>query len=285
MSAISTNGININYPTPGVNNSTQGFRDNFNAIKTGLDTAKTELDSLQTKVILKSALPGTSLNNDMANALISNASIRSFRSTTYNLGSSIPETLVIDVSKADVQYGTIVQDTVISFGGWSPTGTQSSVQLNLTVSNIAANIVLPTSTFNSQGILTNGLTTTARVLENYVSNGLPGVNTTYTNQVTVPAGVYDLQFKFTSINCGATIDMYPLNRNQVAGKMELRRPSKFGARGDTPGTFCTDGANIYVCVNTYNARYTAEEEAYYQVPGLAGQKKILWGYIALNAVG
>jgi hypothetical protein len=284
MSAINTNGININYPTPGVNNSSQGFRDNFNSIKTNLDTTKTELNELQNKVILKSALSGTSLNNDMANALISNASVRNFRAPTYNLGSSIPSTLVIDISKADVQYGTIVQDTVISFGGWSPTGTQSNVQLNLTIANISANIVFPSSTFNSQGILTNGMTTSARVLENYGSNGLPGINTTYSNQISAPAGITDLQLKFSSVNCGATIDVYPLNRSQIAGKMELRRPSKFGAQGDTPGTFCTDGANLYVCVNTYNARYTQEEEDYYQVPGLAGQRKILWGYVALNAV-
>jgi hypothetical protein len=194
MSAINTNGININYPTPGVNNSSQGFRDNFNSIKTNLDTTKTELNELQNKVILKSALSGTSLNNDMANALISNASVRNFRAPTYNLGSSIPSTLVIDISKADVQYGTIVQDTVISFGGWSPTGTQSNVQLNLTIANISANIVFPSSTFNSQGILTNGMTTSARVLENYGSNGENNNNNNNESESMIQSTTRSLKF-------------------------------------------------------------------------------------------
>ena len=37
MSSINTNGINTNYPVPGVNNNSQGFRDNFAAIKTNLN--------------------------------------------------------------------------------------------------------------------------------------------------------------------------------------------------------------------------------------------------------
>ena len=42
-SAINTNGINVNYPVPGINNSSQGFRDNFTAIRTDLNTAATEI--------------------------------------------------------------------------------------------------------------------------------------------------------------------------------------------------------------------------------------------------
>ena len=76
MSNINTNGINSSYPVPGVNNSTQGFRDNFSSIKTNLNTAYEELSDLQDKVIVKSALNSTALNNDMANTLISNASVR-----------------------------------------------------------------------------------------------------------------------------------------------------------------------------------------------------------------
>ena len=39
MSAINTNGLNVNYPVPGVNNNSQGFRNNFTNIKQNLDTA------------------------------------------------------------------------------------------------------------------------------------------------------------------------------------------------------------------------------------------------------
>ena len=49
MSTINTNGINVNYPIPGQNNSTQGFRDNFSAIKTNINTAGQEITELQQK--------------------------------------------------------------------------------------------------------------------------------------------------------------------------------------------------------------------------------------------
>ena len=62
MSNINTNGININYPVPGTNNSTQGFRDNFASIKNNLTSAKTEITDLQSKVLVKSALSDTTLD-------------------------------------------------------------------------------------------------------------------------------------------------------------------------------------------------------------------------------
>ena len=49
-SAINTNGINVNYPVPGVNNNSQGFRDNFRNIKNNLNTARLEINDLQANV-------------------------------------------------------------------------------------------------------------------------------------------------------------------------------------------------------------------------------------------
>jgi hypothetical protein len=252
MSAINTNSLNVNYPTPGINNSTQGFRDNFTTTKTNLDTAKTEITDLQTKAIVKSGLNGITLNNDMNGTLISNALVRSFTATTHNLGSSIPSSLFIDVSKGDVQYGTIDKDTTISFGGWGRTGTQSNLELRLTVANSSATIYFPDSTFNAGAVLTQGMTTSARVLENYGSNGYPTTNTTYSNQVTAPAGVQTLQYKLSTVDCGQTLDIYPLNRNQIAGRIELRKPLSIGAPGDTAGAICTDGEKVYICIGIYD---------------------------------
>jgi hypothetical protein len=107
MSTINTNGVDVNYPVPGINNNSQGFRDNFASIKTNLNTAGTEITDLQNKVVLKQALSNTTINNDMANTLISNAATRSFRATTYNLGNALSGTVLIDVSLADVHIGTI----------------------------------------------------------------------------------------------------------------------------------------------------------------------------------
>ena len=98
MSQINTNGINTNYPVPGQNNSSQGFRDNFSQIRTNLDTAANEITDLQNKVVVKAALDDTVINNDMANTLISNASTRGFRSTSYNLGNALSGTVLVNAN-------------------------------------------------------------------------------------------------------------------------------------------------------------------------------------------
>lgn len=252
MSNINTNGINASYPVPGVNNSTQGFRDNFTSIKTNLSTAGEEISDLQQKVVVKSALNGTAINNDMANTLISNAAIKSFRATTYNMGNSLPSTILVDVSKGDVQYGTIVQDTIINFAGWAPSGTQSNVQLNLTISNSSATIRFPDTYYNASNIVISGMRGSSRLLENFISNSSPAANAICTNQVTIPAEVSELQYKLSTTDCGSTLDIEPINRNQIAGRISLRIPSAIGTLGDFPGAICTDGDNLYICAGQYD---------------------------------
>jgi hypothetical protein len=241
-----------------VNNSTQGFRDNFISIKNNLDTSKTELDDLQSKVIVKSALSGKTLDNNMANVLISNASIKGFRQPMHNLGSNINDTLLIDVTKGDVQYGTITGDTTLSFAGWAPSGTLCSVQLNLTIAtnpdgyHIPYVLYFPSSRFNSQVVLTSGMDATVSLLENYGASGNPAAGATVTNQISAPAGVTELQLKFSTVNCGITLSVQPLNRNLKASFINLRTPIPTGAPGDGPGAICMDYSMVYVCVGTYD---------------------------------
>ena len=146
MSTINTNGINVNYPVPGVNNSSQGFRDNFAAIKTNLDTAGSEISDLQSKVVLKQALANTTINNDMGNTLISNAATRNFRATSFNLGNALANTVSVDTTLADVFYGTISANTTLSFTNWAPAGTERVIQLQLAVSNANAFLTLSENT-------------------------------------------------------------------------------------------------------------------------------------------
>lgn len=267
MSNINTNSIDTNYPVAGVNNSTQGFRDNFTSIKINLDAASNEITDIQNKAVVKSALLNTSLNNDMANTLISNASVRSFRATTYNLGSNLSGTVLINASLGDVQYGVITQNTAISFGGWAPAGTQSNVTLHLTVANANAYVSFPNTTVNPAGTITQGMTATARLLENFYSNvGSFTANITYTNVVSCPAGVNELKYVISTTDCGTTLDVLPANRNQKASQIPTRQPTSLGIQGDAPGQICTDGAYLYVCVGTYNGT------------------NAIWGKIALTAV-
>jgi hypothetical protein len=252
MSEINTNGMNVNYPIPGINNSTQGFRDNFSSIKTNIDAAGTEISELQQKVILKTALSSSTINNDMSGTLISNASVRGFRTTTYNLGNDISGIKTIDVTKADVQYGTITGNTTLQFGGWSPSGTQSNVQLLLTVANSNAYITFPDTVCQYDSSINTGMKAGARLLENYTSNGSPGSSVTYTNKVSVPNNVSVLHYEFSTENCGSTIEVAPINRNQKANQISVRTPTATGNVGDTQGTICSDSTYLYVCTGNYD---------------------------------
>jgi hypothetical protein len=230
MSTINTNGLNVNYPVPGVNNNSQGFRDNFNTIKTNLDVAGTEITDLQTNVVLKSALQNSVLNNDMANTLISNAAVRSFRHTTYNLGNSLSGTVLVDVSLGDVQIGTVSGNVTFTFGSWAPTGTQSNVQLQLSVSNANAVISFPEQVIQSNG---NYGTT---LLENYA-------NVANVPTVTVPYGVTQLDYNLSSVDCGDTITIEPYNRPQQTTQVQQRLVPPTGFLGDVAGTITL--GNVY----------------------------------------
>ena len=225
-SAINTNGINVNYPVPGVNNSSQGFRDNFSVIRTDLNTAATEITDLQNTAVLKTALNGTTLNNDMANTLISNALTRGFRASTYNLGNAISGIVTVNASLGDVQYGTIAGNTTIQFTGWAPSGTQSNVELQLAISNANAVISLPSSVTTQYGVTT---------IENYA-------NVANVPTITVPYGVSQMDFRFSSVDCGTTVVVEPYNRPRQSTQIQQRTPSPVGFQGDTDGTICIDPA-------------------------------------------
>jgi hypothetical protein len=239
MSSINTNPINVNYPIPGVNNSSQGFRDNFASIVTNLNTAATEITDLQNNVVVKQALSGTTINNNMANTLISNASTRSFRATTYNLGNALSNTVLVNVSLADVQYGTVAANTVINFGSWAPTGTQSNVQLNLAVSN--ANAVIQ---FSSNVVISND--TGSTTLENFSNVG--GLVT-----ITVPYGVSQLNYLISTTDCGNTLYISPINRPRVSTTVQERIVPPTGLQGDVNGDVAVSPAVNQLVITSTNA--------------------------------
>lgn len=240
MSTINTNGLNVNYPVPGVNNNSQGFRDNFASIKTNLDVAGNEITDLQTNVVLKSALQNSVLNNDMANTLISNAAVRSFRHPTYNLGNSLSGTVLVDVSLGDVQIGTVTGNVSFEFGSWAPSGTQSNVELQLTVSNPSAVITFPEQVVQSNG---NYGTT---LLENYA-------NVANTATVTVPYGSTQLDYVLSSVDCGDTITITPYNRPYQTTQVQQRLVPPTGFQGDVAGTVAIDPTYLYVCTSDYDS--------------------------------
>jgi hypothetical protein len=217
-SNINTGAINVNYPIGGINNSSQGFRTNFAAITNNLNTAGQEIGDLQNKVILKQALVGTTLNNDMANAQISNALTLGFRASTFNLGNNVSNTVYVNITNGDVQYATITANTQLQFSCWAPAGTQSNVQVILNIANAAAVVTLPTN-------VTRG----ANTVLNYQGNGVGG-------QVTAVANNTQQHYVFSTIDCGTNVTIAPVNAPrktlQVAERIII---SQLGSPNDCGG--------------------------------------------------
>ncbi len=101
--ASSINPINIDegFPVPGQDNDSQGFRDNFNQIKTNLGRARDEIDELQSKVVLKSALTGQTLNNNMSDQTISNVTISTATITSAEFTNPVRLTGSQELTNAD----------------------------------------------------------------------------------------------------------------------------------------------------------------------------------------
>jgi hypothetical protein len=165
----------------------------------------------------------------MANTLISNASTSGFRATTYNLGNALSGTVLVDVNRADVQYGAVTGNLTLQFGGWAPTNTESNVVLRLTVANTLANIQLPgqcVSSNNNFGVV---------LLENYA-------NISGTATLTAPANTSILEYTFSTVDCGNTITVTPTNRPLQSTQVVTRDPPSTGVLGDTNGTVAVSAA-------------------------------------------
>jgi len=223
-SQINTNGINTDYPVPGENNSTQGFRDNFGSIRNNLDLAQEEITDLQNVVVVKTGLAGNPvIDNNMANTLIANAATAGFRSTTNNLGNNLDGLVLIDVTQADVHFGSVTANTTFQFGNWAPTGTRSDVILQVTFANRDASVILPSE------VIVNNNDYGINLLENVEVLG-SGVAV-----LTAPANTNTLSFRFSSLDCGTTISVEPIYRPFKSTQVQDRLVLPAGEQGDVTG--------------------------------------------------
>lgn len=241
MSTINTNGLDVNYPIPGQNNSTQGFRNNFTNIKQNLTIASNEITDLQNKVVVKSSLANSTLNNDMANTLIANASTLQFRATTYNLGNALVGPVTVNCSLGDLQYGNLAGNIVLDIGNWAPTNTQSTIKLQIGRPNIDANFSI---TFPPEALIDQN--SGWALLENSGTNGNLAT-------ITFPYDTTQINLTLTSTDCGNTVLVQPTNRPYKTTQIQVRTPSPTGFLGDVEGTVAIDSDYLYVCTASYDS--------------------------------
>jgi hypothetical protein len=187
-SAINPNNIDGTYPVAGQDNNSQGFRDNFTNIKTNFQYAEDEITDLQNNAVLKSALSGTTLDNDMLGSGLSNAVLNDMGYTRLALGTT-GGSVTINYAVGTYQTMTTNASTSLAFTNFPPAGVAGEVYFQITVANTAHTLTLPAA----------------------VSVGLTGIQGISGQVITFGAtGTYN--FRFTTSDGGTTVTVYDLNR-------------------------------------------------------------------------
>jgi len=151
-SNINPNDIDSTYPIAGQDNDSQGFRDNFTNIKTNFEFADNEITDLQNKVVLKTALSGGTLDNNMAGSLLYAAKIQGFTGTVVSLG-ALSGSVTLNYSTGHLQTLTTTGSVSIAFSNFPAAGSVGVLRLQITVASAGHTMTLPTSvTQNNAGI-------------------------------------------------------------------------------------------------------------------------------------
>jgi hypothetical protein len=142
---INPNNIDGSYPIAGQDNDSQGFRDNFTNIKTNFAFARSEIEDLQKNALLKTALLGTTLSNDLENSILYRAQLRSSTSSFTDLG---PKAGIVNVSflSSNVQKITTLGKIDVVLSDF-PTGSgiYASLRLWFDIQHLVDTVTLPNS--------------------------------------------------------------------------------------------------------------------------------------------
>lgn len=230
-SNINANNIDGAYPVAGQDNDSQGFRTNFTNIKQNFSAAKSELEDLQSKAILKSALTGTALENNMGGSLFFNAATRSLAETRVDFGTVGAQAINLDFSAASNFTAATSGDVAVTFSNFPAAGKVGRVTLEITINNAALGpsghwVQLP-------GSVTKGI------------NTIQGWDGTYLHFNAI--GAY--AFEFMTDDGGTTFHIADLTRNRT---LEARTPTAIGVAGDTTGMMFFSSGFLYVCVADFD---------------------------------
>ena len=141
-SNINPNNIDGNYPVAGQDNNSQGFRDNFSNIKNNLAFAKAELEDLQNKVLLKSALTGATLNNNLAYQTLIKPQFQSYAEKFNDLG-TVTGSVTLNYDNGNYQKFTSSAPVTLEFSNWPASGTLGRMVVHMNIANVASTVTLP----------------------------------------------------------------------------------------------------------------------------------------------
>jgi len=221
--------IDGTFPVAGQDNSSQGFRDNFTNTKNNFIFARNEISDLQSKVILTTALDGTTLSNDMAGTQIVRPQLKSWTQALVDKG-SVSDAVDISFDEGNFHKITTAGAITLSLSGW-PTSVGAGalgyglVRVWFVITNVGHTITLPSTVTISD-------------------KDIAGFNTATRTITFDAAGNY--VFEFSSIDSGSNyfINDITRNRSTQAGGIVIT-----GYQYHDPSTNFT--ANINLNVSRY----------------------------------
>lgn len=190
--------INGNYPIAGQDNDSQGFRDNFTNIKNNFIFIKQEVEDLQSKVILKSALSGSSLDNNFLGSQVKNIQTKNQSETVYDwgeVGAATATEIQLDLALGNIHKlnatGSIKINSVIK--NWPAALQFARLLFYINISSVENTLELPST-------LTTDL------------SGIPGLRTVSSSKLITFTDPGDYIFEFSSVDSGTTTFVRELTR-------------------------------------------------------------------------
>jgi hypothetical protein len=193
-SKIVPTNIDGTFPVAGQDNSSQGFRDNFTNIKNNFTFARNEIGDLQDKVLLKSALTGTTLSNDLGGTQLTNAQLKSWTQSIVNLG-AIDGDATISFESGNFQKLTTAGPVELALNPFPAVsaGTYGLIRVWIYVTDVAHTVTLSSSISIGEGDIA----------------GFDSATRTITFD-----SVGDYIFDFSSIDSGVNFLITDVNRNR-----------------------------------------------------------------------
>ena len=190
--------INGNYPIAGQDNDSQGFRDNFTNIKNNFIFIKQEVEDLQAKVILKTALAGSSLDNNFLGSQVKNIQTKNLSETVYDwgeVGGVTATEIQLDLALGNIHKinasGSIKINSVIK--NWPASLQYARLKLYINIDSVENTLELPST-------LTTSLA------------GIPGLRTLASSKLITFTDPGDYIFEFSSVDSGTTIFVAELTK-------------------------------------------------------------------------
>jgi hypothetical protein len=267
-SNINPNNIDGAYPVAGQDNNSQGFRDNFTNTSTNFQYAADEITDLQNNAVLKSALAGTTLDNNMGGSVLSNAQLQDMSETVVSLG-TVSGTTTINYALGGYQTLTTNGAVSLAFSNFPNAGAAAAVTVVVTLANIIHTLILPASvTVNARGI--QGLN---------ISSGVISFSST---------GVYI--FTFRTSNSGSTVSITEVNKqiqpfNNSSENLADASPANLALTTSYFSTVTNQTATLAAGVNGQIKTFVMYQESGNMVITVANHGWGGAGTITFNATG